>query len=332
MGSSVALKAIAQLWVLVQLWLWKMFFHDHPPEQHQDVTHVHEVKLSLIFVIFFYLLRNYAFGKLMVARLGAYVGVMVDTIALKLINQSISLIMHIFSTIWAVVYLPHEEWFLDLLAGKNSVLFENIVTGGDIEMSLPFKVFYNVHLGYQLHALHFTIREGSLFCQDRRADYRQMLAHHIIAVTLIFLSYIMGYFRIGVLVMISHNISDIAVCITKSVKLLGWTRGSLFLLPFMIITWLITRLVFYPFYVLAAVMSIPFHKLSLFHAIPVLGCCCGLFFLLLLNIFWFVKFLQMAGNAVLFGNAADITESRRTNSISDKYGVWNKQKWWQIGG
>eukprot|EP00666_Eupelagonemidae_sp_cell4sb_P012714 gene12714-10690_t len=51
--------------------------------------------------------------------------------------------------------------------------------------------------------------------------------------------------------MILHNMSDIVVCVTKSAKLLaarfrrraalGWSRLSVRLLPFMILTWFVTR-------------------------------------------------------------------------------------------
>eukprot|EP01059_Diplonema_ambulator_P014906 TRINITY_DN25939_c0_g1_i1.p1 TRINITY_DN25939_c0_g1~~TRINITY_DN25939_c0_g1_i1.p1 ORF type:complete len:350 (+),score=76.20 TRINITY_DN25939_c0_g1_i1:64-1050(+) len=304
------------------------WFHDHA--QVGGHASVHELKLGFVFMAFFTIIREYIFGKLMVERMGEYLGVMVDTIALKLVNQWISLGMHVFSTAWAVLYLPHEDWFLQLLGGDGDVLNEGIL-GGGIPMSIPFKVFYMVHLGYQLHALHFTIQEGRSFTADRRADYRQMLLHHIIAVMLITLSYVLGYARIGVLVMVSHNISDIAVCTTKSAKLLGWKRACLFLLPVMIVTWAITRLVFFPFYVLRHVFMIPLARVPSPATYPLTLCMLGLIILLLLNIFWFIKFLQMAQNLVVRGISTDVTESKSTNEIADKYGVWNKQRWWEVG-
>eukprot|EP01061_Rhynchopus_euleeides_P030800 TRINITY_DN51073_c0_g1_i1.p1 TRINITY_DN51073_c0_g1~~TRINITY_DN51073_c0_g1_i1.p1 ORF type:complete len:336 (+),score=82.50 TRINITY_DN51073_c0_g1_i1:175-1182(+) len=333
--QSFALDALLNLISAVLNGITAAMFHDHKgrDEGLDDVVHSHEVKLGVIFMILFVFLRQYIVGKLMLERLGEYLGIMVDSIALKLVNQWISLAMHLYSTLWGIVYLRHESWFRDLLIhGKSDAFFSSIYVDGDpLQMSIPFKIFYNVHLGYQLHALHFTVQEGKYFPADRRADYNQMLLHHVIAVLLIFLSYELGYVRLGVLVMISHNVGDITVCLTKTAKLVGWQKMSIHLLPFMMMTWLITRLIFFPFYIMRHVFLIPLHRVAWLHVVPICICNAGLCVLLGLNIFWFGKFIQMAHNAVRSGSALDITESRATNAMVDKYGLWNRQRWWQVG-
>eukprot|EP01064_Diplonema_japonicum_P028736 TRINITY_DN4488_c0_g1_i1.p1 TRINITY_DN4488_c0_g1~~TRINITY_DN4488_c0_g1_i1.p1 ORF type:complete len:335 (+),score=63.10 TRINITY_DN4488_c0_g1_i1:50-1054(+) len=326
---SLVLETLVKLWADVSTLMRHTWFHDHVMGS-DEPTRLHELKLGFVFMLAFGIIREYIFGKLMVERMGEYLGVMVDTIALKLINQWISLGMHVFITLWAVVYLPSEEWSIQVLHGNGDPLYVGVVSG-EVTMSIPFKVFYMIHLGYQLHALQFTVQEGTSFTADRRADYRQMVLHHVIAVTLIVLSYIMGYARIGALVMVSHNMSDITVCLTKSAKLLGWKRACLFLLPLMIVTWAVTRLIFFPFYVLWHVFRIPVVDMHFYRAVPLVLCIMGLVVLLLLNIFWFIKFLQMATNLIFRGNSMDVTESRATNDMADKYGVWNRQRWWEVG-
>ena len=329
---SLVLEHLARLWGELMDILQGIFFHDHPTDAFEASTRMHEVKLAFCFMLFFWFARQYLFGKLMVERLGEYLGVMVSSIALKLVNQCISLGMHLYSTLWGVFYLSREPWFHEVLGGSSDVLWRDLRGDNGAPMSAAFKVFYMVHLGYQMHALHFTVHEGRSFSADRRADYRQMLVHHVIAVLLIFLSYVLGYARIGVLVMISHNVSDIAVCLTKSAKLLGWRRATLYLLPVMIFTWFVTRLVFFPFYVLYQVYLIPLADLPHRHLVPITSCFAGLLVLLGLNIFWFVIFLRMAWASVMEGTSIDVTESMTTNSIADKYGMWNKRRWWEVGG
>ena len=329
--ESMLLALLIRTWYGFLSFLETVFFHDRNENLFEESTKFHELKLGFMFMFAFIFIREYIFGKLMVERMGQYLGVMVDTIALKLVNQWVSLLMHVFSTFYGVIYLSQEDWFQKWLSGVPQVLYAGLVEGGGVPMSMPFKVFYNMHLGYQLHALHFTIQEGQYFTADRRADYRQMLMHHVIAVALISFSYCLGYVRFGVLIMVSHNVSDIVVCVTKTAKLLGWQRMSIHLLPFMIITWLITRLIFFPICVIKEVLMIPIFSIPVLHVLPLLLCNAGLLVLLGLNIFWFIKFLQMAANAILSGSSLDVTESVATNNMADKYGVWNRQRWWQVG-
>ncbi|KAJ9460951.1 ASC1-like protein 2 [Diplonema papillatum] len=304
----------------------RIFFHDHKGVE--DVPHVHELKLGVAAMLFFTLLRRYISGK----KMANYIGVTLDAIALKLMNQWISLAVHFLSAVWAVIYLPHEAWVRDVLAGKSGVLLDGVAGGETMQLSVPLKVFYMLHLGYQMHQLLFTVQENASFPTERRADYRQMLLHHIIAVSMIAISYVMGYERIGLMVMVSHSISDIPTSLTKSAKLLGWRRTSLFLLPVMIIVWLLTRLLFFPFYVLNHVFEVEYWTLTFDHQLAYVVCVMGLLTLLFLNLFWFVIFLQMAANAALFGNSIDVTENRKTNDMSENRDIWAKwhnRRWWE---
>eukprot|EP00666_Eupelagonemidae_sp_cell4sb_P011253 gene11253-3112_t len=112
----------------------------------------------------------------MIERLGAYLGVMVDSIALKLVNQWLNLCMHIFSSVFGTWYFSTSPWFHQLIRGDSYALFRGMNAGGSgIPMDIAFKAFYCLHLGYQLHALHFTVMEGRKFQSDRRNDFHEML-------------------------------------------------------------------------------------------------------------------------------------------------------------
>eukprot|EP01063_Lacrimia_lanifica_P029270 TRINITY_DN4426_c0_g3_i1.p1 TRINITY_DN4426_c0_g3~~TRINITY_DN4426_c0_g3_i1.p1 ORF type:complete len:339 (+),score=134.99 TRINITY_DN4426_c0_g3_i1:142-1158(+) len=308
-----------------------IWFHTHDGDA-EDVPQWHEIKLAVLFMLFFSFLRGYLFGKLMVERMGDYLGVMVDSIALKLVNQAISFWMHMVSTVWAVWWLPEEPWFQAMLHGHPEAIWEDLFKNGHIQMTMSFKVFYMIHLGYQLHALRATIQEGRAFTHDRRADYAQMMVHHVVAVLIMIISYVMGFGRMGSLVMVLHNVSDIAVCICKIAKLLGLDRLVLYLFPVMILCWFVTRLVMYPYYVLWNTYQVPFTKApTVLMMVAFVVCEAGLFIFLALNLYWFGKFLHMAWNIIFHGNSIDLTESNLTNEVVDKYGLWNKNRWWEVG-
>eukprot|EP01065_Artemidia_motanka_P018377 TRINITY_DN21692_c0_g1_i1.p2 TRINITY_DN21692_c0_g1~~TRINITY_DN21692_c0_g1_i1.p2 ORF type:complete len:341 (+),score=91.49 TRINITY_DN21692_c0_g1_i1:135-1157(+) len=303
-----------------------------PNEDPEQLPHWGELKLGLVFMLWFWLVREYIVGKLMVEKLGAYLGIMIDSIALKLVNQWLNLGMHIFSTVFSVVYLSRQKWTYDLLRGDSGALYRGITLGSGLPMDVYLKAFYNLHLGYQLHALQYTVIEGRKFQGDRRADFREMLIHHVIAVSLIAIGAASRPApRVGVVTMLLHNASDIVVCATKSAKLLGWRKASVWLLPVMTVTWLVTRLILFPLFVLRH--TVVFHPFNRPPAVAVsfLFCVSGVLVLFCLNIFWFSKFLQMCNNVIRHGSAVDVTESLVTNQVADKYGLWNKQRWWQVG-
>eukprot|EP00756_Hemistasia_phaeocysticola_P047984 Hpha_TRINITY_DN22431_c0_g1::TRINITY_DN22431_c0_g1_i1::g.95032::m.95032/K04710/CERS; ceramide synthetase len=333
MAHSYVLSAVMS-YVNISAWLTilqQFWFPGHGPGAEEQPPHIWDLKLGLMFMFWFWLVREYIFGKLMIERLGAYLGIMVDSIALKLVNQWLNLGMHIFSTVWSVWYLSGQAWVNELLAGDSSALYRELSTQGGVPMTVGLKTFYNLHLGYQLHALQFTVTEGRTFKGDRRLDFHEMLVHHVIAVTLISTSYLVGFVRVGILTMLFHNASDIVVCVTKSAKLLGWRRLSVWLLPLMILTWFACRMVLFPTFVLRHALAFPVRQQRGIVALAYTACILGVIVLFGLNLFWFAKFLQMCSNVVRHGNAADVTESILTNQVADKYGLWNKQRWWQVG-
>lgn len=64
-------------------------------------------------------------------------------------------------------------------------------------------VYYLVQLAYHMHSF------LSHLCSTRRKDFWEMLIHHIAAVTLITTSYCFNFVRIGILVFLVHDCSDV---------------------------------------------------------------------------------------------------------------------------
>ncbi len=86
---------------------------------------------------------------------------------------------------------------------------------------------------------------------ERRKDYFVMYTHHIVTIALVGLSWAWGYWRIGLLVVYVHDVSDIAVDLLKMVNYMklegkrGWFASE-FAYLICVLSWLYWRLWMYP--------------------------------------------------------------------------------------
>lgn len=89
------------------------------------------------------------------------------------------------------------------------------------------------------------------FFEERHKDYVMMFVHHLVTIALVWLSYSYNYVRIGTLVLLLHDSSDVVIDLLKLanyLKLEGLRGGFLVELFFLtnFVTWAYTRLYVYP--------------------------------------------------------------------------------------
>ena len=86
---------------------------------------------------------------------------------------------------------------------------------------LPFdlKIVYFAEASYYMHAVYAT-----LFLDAKRHDTTVMVLHHFVTLALIIFSYILGYLKIGVLIFVLDDISDVFLEIGKIASYLRNTR------------------------------------------------------------------------------------------------------------
>ncbi|KAH8498467.1 hypothetical protein Peur_073646 [Populus x canadensis] len=115
------------------------------------------------------------------------------------------------------------------------------------ELRFPVTVFYMCECGFYIYSI-----AALLMWETRRKDFAVMMSHHVITVILIGYSYITRFFRIGMIILALHDASDVFLEAAKVFKYSGKElRASVFFGLFAI-SWLVLRLIFFPFWVIRA--------------------------------------------------------------------------------
>ena len=120
------------------------------------------------------------------------------------------------------------------------------------QISIAISFYYNIELGSYLHQLMWT--------EVSRSDSLEMMLHHIVTILLILFSYLTNFTRIGASILLLHDAADIFL---ESAKLFVYTSKAwkthkttffwtdlmaTILFALFALTFLITRLVLYPRY------------------------------------------------------------------------------------
>ncbi|KAL0818512.1 hypothetical protein ABMA28_008959 [Loxostege sticticalis] len=154
----------------------------------------------------------------------------------------------------------------------------------------------------------------SHFWDVRRKDFWQMFVHHVATIALMTFSWVCNLHRIGTLVLFLHDFADIFLVAAKAAKYANYQRLCDVIFSIFTVAWILTRLGYYPFYIIwstsiRAPMLLPMFKAYyIFNAM--------LCFLLALHVVWTWLILQVAYKAISAGQMeGDIRSS--SSEISD---------------
>ncbi|CAJ0610039.1 unnamed protein product [Cylicocyclus nassatus] len=103
-------------------------------------------------------------------------------------------------------------------------------------------------------SFYWALLIGTLCIDVRRADFLQMLVHHVIAILLLYISWSANMVRVGTLILFTHDAADILLEAMRMARYAMWLklRDIIFLIFFTV--WTATRLVYYPFWILRSVL------------------------------------------------------------------------------
>ncbi|XP_023312988.1 ceramide synthase 6-like [Anoplophora glabripennis] len=157
----------------------------------------------------------------------------------------------------------------------------------------------------------------SQFFDVRRKDFWQMFIHHIAAILLMSLSWMVNVFRIGCLVLVVHDSADIFLEGAKMAKYAGYQKLCDAIFAILTVLWILTRLVIYPFWIIRntsidAPKVVPmFPAYYIFNSLLIL--------LLVLHCFWTYLLLKIAYNSLKAGQMeGDIRSSSDDYSEESK--------------
>ncbi|KAL5541090.1 hypothetical protein UlMin_043376 [Ulmus minor] len=178
------------------------------------------------------------------------------------------------------------------------------------ELQLPLKLYYMCQCGFYIYSI-----AALLAWETRRKDFSVMMSHHVITVVLIGYSYISRFFRIGSIVLALHDASDVFMEAAKVFKYSEKELGASVCFGFFAISWLISRLIYFPFWVIKSSSYHLVQHLDLSQTYPSLQYYVFntmLIMLLIFHIYWWVLICSMIRRQ--FQNSGKVGEDIRSDS------------------
>ncbi|TVY62264.1 Sphingosine N-acyltransferase-like protein FUM18 [Lachnellula suecica] len=125
----------------------------------------------------------------------------------------------------------------------NSPYFLNMA---ELWTNWPQRELSGLMKAYILAQWSYCIQEVFVInIEDRRKDHWQMLTHHFVTIFLITASYSYHQTRVGSLILMQMDFIDLVLPLAKCLKYLGYTTICDIVFGVFIVSWLLTRHVFY---------------------------------------------------------------------------------------
>ncbi|KAK7010378.1 ceramide synthase 2 [Biomphalaria glabrata] len=172
-------------------------------------------------------------------------------------------------------------------------------------------ILYLVELGF-----YWSLLFAVFFQRDyQKKDKKEMVLHHMVTILLIYFSWGCNFVRVGSLVLIVHDFADPWLNIAKMAKYTKHQTTCEFFFAVFIITWIVSRLFIYPFWVLNA-SAVEIHDYVT--TFPAYWFFNGLLFVLqLLHIMWTYLLLTVAFQKFTLGSIEKDIRSESDSELSD---------------
>lgn len=154
---------------------------------------------------------------------------------------------------WKCVYYLSAEFFA-LAVTYNEPWFTNTkyfwVGPGDQvwpdqKVKMKLQALYMFAAGFYTYSIFALI-----FWETRRSDFGVSMGHHVATLILIVLSYVFRFARVGSVVLALHDASDVFLEVGKMSKYSGAEALASISFVLFVLSWILLRLTYYPFWVL----------------------------------------------------------------------------------
>mmetsp|Transcript_36808 Transcript_36808/g.98819 ORF Transcript_36808/g.98819 Transcript_36808/m.98819 type:complete len:198 (-) Transcript_36808:316-909(-) len=166
---------------------------------------------------------------------------------------------------------------------------------------------------YIMYASRYFQGMISVLIEHKRKDFVEMQIHHIATVLLVGVSYIYGWNRVGVVVMLLLDPADVPLQAAKMMKYVAEARcpgqteniyqtAADRLFEFFAVVFFVTRIVFYPYVCWSAHIEAThfFDK-----GLPEWTCVVLLYILLVLQVYWFTLLAKVAYTILVLGKPVE---------------------------
>ncbi|XP_057965189.1 ceramide synthase LOH2 isoform X2 [Malania oleifera] len=220
--------------------------------------------VAIYFAVIFFVAR-FSLDRLILRRLAIWL-VGKGAIPLKINEAMQAKIVKCSESLWKLTYYATVEACI-LTIAYNEPWFryrkEYFRGWPNQEFRIPLKLFYMCQCGFYMYSI-----AALLTWETRRKDFSVMMSHHIVTVILIGQSYITSFFRIGSIVLALHDASDVFMEAAKICKYSRKELGASVFFGSFAASWLILRLIFFPFWVIRSSSSDVCQCLNLSESYP----------------------------------------------------------------
>jgi len=183
--------------------------------------------------------------------------------------------------------VPSQEW-----VWPSALWWTGFADGGHEVMRADLRCYYIMYIARYFQAI------ISVLIEPKRKDFVEMLVHHVVTVVVIYISYVYGWNRVGVVVMALLDPADVPLHMAKVCKYTAeatkrhhWQFLADRLFEIFAIVFFVTRLALYGYVCWSAHMEASryFPK-----GIPEWTCVVLLYTLLFLQVYWFFLIIKVA--------------------------------------
>ncbi|KAK5936064.1 hypothetical protein CgunFtcFv8_021365 [Champsocephalus gunnari] len=194
-------------------------------------------------------------------------------------------VFYISAFIGGLIALHDKEWFYDT---------REVWEGFPKQSMLPSQYWYYIlemsFYGSLLLRVAFDVK---------RKDFKEQIIHHLATLVLLSFSWCANYIRIGTLVMLIHDASDVLLESAKVFNYAKWEKTCQSIFVVFAIVFMVTRLIIFPFWLIHCTWVYPVLQYPAFFGYYFFNVM--LVVLLCLHIFWAYLILHMI-KKFMFGN------------------------------
>jgi len=221
----------------------------------------------------------------------------------KFAQSALEVVFYGTFTILGLCVVPRQEW-----AWPSDSWWKGFANGGHEVMRSDLRCYYLMYVSrYFQGAI-------SVLMEHKRKDFLEMQIHHWTTVSLITVSYVYGWNRVGSMVMLILDPADVLLHSAKMCKYASdsygkgfqkklWQNGADVLFALFAVVFFLTRLVMYPYVCWSAYEETKRHFVK---GVSGWTCIVLLDTLLVLQIYWFYLLCQAIWRLIIKGGVEDV--------------------------
>lgn len=177
----------------------------------------------------------------------------------------------------------------------------------DFFVSKKLLLFYCVETGFYIQAIPFLWT-----VEVRRHDWLESLIHHVVTLGLLFYSYYLNLTRVGIILMLVHDVSDVFLEAAKLGRYSKRQDVAMVFFGIFTVVWIASRCVYFPLVVIRSTLTEPITLVAKVYNIepePHYTIFNGLLItLFVLHLYWTYFILRILIKQLLYGDAGDVRE------------------------